>query len=119
LAVVSTLAFTAIGVATVLGLSTHDLVLMAVGVFVIVYVFGSAAALRLLARGTWAYRSAVVALVSSVALLATVGPSLLWPLGVASAALIYLQWRRWAASRSRAPVAAADQPDEVPVGRRR
>lgn len=120
LAVVSALAFTAIGVASVVGLGTHDLVLMTVGVFVIVYVFGSAAALRLLSRGTWAHRSAIVALISSVALLATVGLSLLWPLAVACAALVYQQWRRrWAARRSPAPVAAADHPEEVPVGRRR
>jgi hypothetical protein len=35
-----------------------------------------------------------VALLSSLALLVTVGPSLLWPLGVACAALAYLGLRR-------------------------
>jgi amino acid efflux transporter len=111
LAVVATLALTSLGVATAIGLGTRQLVLMTVGVFVIVYVFGSAAALRLLPRGTWAYRSAIVALASSLALLATVGPSLLWPLAVAVAALIYQRWR---SSSPAYPVEV-----EVPVGRRR
>jgi amino acid efflux transporter len=93
LAVVATLALTSLGVATAAGLGTRQLVLMTVGVFVIVYVFGSAAALRLLPRRTWAHRSAIVALVSSLALLAAVGPSLLWPLAIAVAALIYQRWR--------------------------
>jgi amino acid efflux transporter len=113
LAVVATLAFTSLGVATAAGLGTRQLVLMTVGVFVIVYVFGSAAALRLLPRGTWAYRCAIVALVSSLALLGTVGPSLLWPLAVAVAALVYQRWRR------PSPAAVPDYPADVPLARRR
>jgi amino acid efflux transporter len=97
LAGVATLASTALVAAAVFGLSTHQLVLLTTGAFVIVYVLGSAAAVRLLPRGTWSRRAAIVALVSSLALLATVGPALLWPLGVAALALVYLRWRRPAA----------------------
>jgi amino acid efflux transporter len=89
LAVVTAADFLALTVAAVAHLGTRQIILVTVGVFVIVYVFGSAAALRLLPRRTWAHRGAIVALVSSVALLATIGPSLLWPLGVAVAALVY------------------------------
>jgi amino acid efflux transporter len=99
-AVVAALAALSAGISAILGLSTTQLVLLTVGAFVIVYVLGTAAALRLLPRRTWARRGAVVALVSSLALLATVGWSLLWPLGVAGAALIYHR-RGLRASRSR------------------
>ena len=44
-------------------------VLLATGAFTVVYVVGTAAAIRLLPRGTWARRGAVVSFVSVVALL--------------------------------------------------
>jgi amino acid efflux transporter len=94
LGVVASLAGVALTTAAVLELGTAQLVLMTVGAFVIVYVLGTAAAVRLLDRGTWARRAAVVALISSLVLLLTVGRSLLWPIGVSIAALLYLAMRR-------------------------
>jgi amino acid efflux transporter len=88
-AVVASLATVSVTIATVLGLGTAQLVLLTVGAFVIVYILGTAAAIRLLPRRTWAHRGAIVALISSVALVPTVGWSLLWPLAVAAAALAY------------------------------
>jgi amino acid efflux transporter len=89
LTVVAVLASVSLGASALLGLGTAQLVLLTVGAFVIVYVVGCAAALRLLPRRTWARRGAVVALASSVVLLATIGWSLLWPVSVAAAALVY------------------------------
>ncbi len=108
LAVTSVLATTAVAVAAILGLGTRQLVVATIGAFVIIYVLGSAAALRLLPRRTWAHRGAVVALASSLVLLTTVGPALLWPLGVAVAALAYRAW-----ARRRGPAAADPDPGLV------
>jgi amino acid efflux transporter len=88
-AVTAALATLSLGCAAALKLGTAQLVLVTVGAFVLVYVLGSAAAVRLLPRHTWAHRAAVVALASSLALLPTVGLSLLWALAVAAAALAY------------------------------
>jgi amino acid efflux transporter len=88
-AVTALLATTSLGVAAVLKLGTAQLVLFAVGAFVLVYVLGSAAALRLLPRRSWAHRAAIVALASALALLLTMGWSLLWALTIALAALAY------------------------------
>ena len=62
-------------------------VLLATGAFTVVYVVGTAAAIRLLPRGTWARRGAVVSFVSVVALLLVNGS--LWTLAVAAAAVGY------------------------------
>jgi len=117
LAGVAVLAGTALAVAATFGLDTQQLVLLTTGAFVIVYVLGSAAAVRLLPRGSWSRRAAVVALISSLALLATVGPALLWPLGVAALALIYLwlRGRRRARTPEAVPVVAAEIPATAPV----
>ena len=61
--------------------------LLATGCFTLVYVLGTAAAVRLLPRGSWAWRGAVVALASVVALLAVTGLQVLWALGIAAASL--------------------------------
>jgi amino acid efflux transporter len=100
LAVIAGITTLSLTVAAVLDLGTAQLVLVTVGSFVLVYVLGSAAAIRLLPRRTWAHRGAVIALVSSVVLLATIGVSLLWPLTIAIAALIYLRLRPRPASPS-------------------
>ena len=70
-------------------LSVDALVLLTTGLLVLVYVLGSAAALRLLDRNSWAYRSAWLALIFDVALLALTGWYMLWPLGVALCAVLY------------------------------
>jgi len=102
IAVTAGLASLSLGIAAALNLGTAQLVLVTVGAFVLVYVLGSAAAVRLLPRGTWVHRGAIVALAASLALLPTVGPSLLWALTVAVAALAYHRWAR------RAPAVQAD-----------
>jgi amino acid efflux transporter len=75
-------------------LRVEALVLMTTGSFVVVYILGSAAALRLLDATTWGYRAALVALVFDVLLLATTGLYLLWSLGIAACAVIYLYMTR-------------------------
>lgn len=66
------------------------LVLMTTGAFVIVYILGTAAALRLLEAGTWGRRAALLALIFDVLLLATTGLYILWSLTIAACAVVYL-----------------------------
>jgi amino acid efflux transporter len=94
LALVSTLALVSLVATSVTGLGVHTLVLLTTGAFVLVYVLGTAAALRLLPRRTWGYRGAVVAFVLTVGLLVVTGWHLAWALGIAVAALIYQSYRR-------------------------
>ncbi|HXS21316.1 MAG TPA: amino acid permease [Steroidobacteraceae bacterium] len=66
------------------------LVLMTTGAFVVVYILGTAAALRLLEAGTWGRRAALLALIFDVLLLATTGWYILWSLAIAACSVIYL-----------------------------
>lgn len=75
------------------GIGTKSLVLMTTGSLVAIYVLGTAAALRLLPRGSAAHRCAAVAFVAVVGLLALTGWYLLWPLAIAACALGYLRLR--------------------------
>lgn len=75
-------------------LRVESLVLMTTGAFVIVYILGTAAALRLLEEGTWARRAAFLALIFDILLLATTRLYLLWSLGIAVCAVVYLYLRR-------------------------
>jgi amino acid efflux transporter len=75
-------------------LRVEALVLMTTGAFVVVYILGTAAALRLLEPGTWGRRAALLALVFDILLLATTGPYLLWSGGIAACAVIYLYLTR-------------------------
>jgi amino acid efflux transporter len=75
-------------------LRVEALVLMTTGAFVIVYVLGTAAALRLLDAGSWGRRAALLALIFDILLLATTGLYLLWSLGIAACAVIYLRLTR-------------------------
>lgn len=70
------------------------LVLMTTGAFVIVYILGTAAALRLLEAGSWARRAALLALIFDILLLATTRLYLLWSAGIATCAVIYLYLKR-------------------------
>lgn len=70
------------------------LVLMTTGAFVIVYILGTAAALRLLEPGSWGRRAALLALVFDVLLLATTGLYILWSFIVAACSLTYLHATR-------------------------
>jgi len=74
------------------------LVLMTTGAFVIVYILGTAAALRLLDAGSWGRRAALLALIFDVLLLATTGLYILWSVAVAACAVIYLYVTRGIAS---------------------
>lgn len=89
LSVVTALALLAVGVTTVLDLSLTANVLLATASFTVVYVIGTAAAVRLLPRRTWAHRAALVSLASTVVLLVVNGSHALWPLGVCVAAVVY------------------------------
>jgi amino acid efflux transporter len=88
LAVVSSLAAVALVIVALTGSSTRVMVLLTTGSFVLVYVLGTAAAIRLLPRG-WARGCAMVALVCVLGLLVLTGVYVLWAVGVALAALAY------------------------------
>ncbi|MEU0600066.1 amino acid permease [Streptomyces sp. NPDC006393] len=94
LAVVSGLSALALTVTTVAAVGPRPLVLLTTGSFVTVYALGTAAALRLLPRGTLSHRCALLALVAVAALLVMTGWYLLWPLTVTASALCYVRWRR-------------------------
>ncbi len=93
LAVVSLLTALSLGAVVVTGAGAEPLVHLTNGSLVAVYVAGSAAAVRLLPRGTHGHRAAVVSLVAVVLLLLASGPYLLWPLAVTAATLLYLRLR--------------------------
>jgi amino acid efflux transporter len=93
-AVISVLAALGMIAVTAAGVGPKPLVLLTTGSFVTVYALGCAAALRLLPRGTAAYRCAQVALVCVVALCAATGWFLLWPLVMSGCALLYLRVNR-------------------------
>jgi amino acid efflux transporter len=67
--------------------------LLTTGSFVLVYVLGTAAAVKLLPRRSAVHRIAVVALLASTALVAVTGVYVLYTLSVALAALIYVDRR--------------------------
>ncbi len=120
LAVVAGISSLAVVGAATFGITTREIVLLTVGAFVLVYVLGCAAAVKLLPRRTWAHRSALLALASSVVLLVMAGPYLLWPLSVAAIALVYVQWRlfvQWRRRRrargSTPPSAEIEEPSET------
>jgi amino acid efflux transporter len=116
LAVIATLSGASLVVAGALGVSTRSIVLLTTGSFVLVYVLGTAAAVKLLPRRSWSRRSAVIALASSLALLVMAGPYLLWPLGVAAVALAYRTWRSWRTRRT-APASAPPALESAPIMR--
>ena len=62
---------------------------MTTGAFSLVYLVGTASALRLLPRRTWAHRAALIALLAVVALLVLTGAYMVWALALAAAALAY------------------------------
>jgi amino acid efflux transporter len=89
LAAVSAGGALSLAVVTAAGVGVRPLVLLTTGCFVLVYALGTAAAIRLLPRGSVTRRSAFVALVAVAALLAATGVYLLWPLLLAAVALGY------------------------------
>ncbi|MEU9793346.1 amino acid permease [Streptomyces sparsogenes] len=111
LAVVSALALLSLLTVTVAHTDARPLVLLATGSFVTVYAIGVAAALRLLPRRGAIRAAALVALVAVAGLLLMSGRYLLWPLGVAGAALLYQRLR--GRKRARRTPEAAVTPLEV------
>ncbi|MGW2939242.1 APC family permease [Streptomyces sp. NPDC001156] len=99
LAVVTALSGLALVTTTAAGVGPSPLVLLTTGSFVTVYALGTAAALRLLPRGSLARRTAFLALVAVSALLVMTGWYLLWPLVVTVSALCYLRRRARADGR--------------------
>ncbi|HEX2499625.1 MAG TPA: amino acid permease [Actinomycetes bacterium] len=100
--VVSGLSSLALVLVAVSGVGVRPAVLLTTGSFVLVYVLGMAAAVRLLPRRTWTHRGALVALSSVLVLLVMTGVYVLWALVIALAALGYDQYRRSAGQRSAA-----------------
>lgn len=94
LAVVSVLSALMIAGVAVMHVDPKPLVLATTGSFVAVYALGTAAALRLLPRGSVAHGCALAALIAVVALCIATGWFLLWPLVVACCALSYLRLRK-------------------------
>jgi amino acid efflux transporter len=72
---------------------------MTTGAFTLVYVVGTAAACRLLPRGTWVRRGAALSFLATLTLLVLTGPQLLVPGLVALGALL---WSRRAPARAAA-----------------
>ncbi len=100
LSVVAGLGCVGLVIAAVSGVGARPLVLLTTGSFVLVYILGTAAALRLLPRGTWPHRAAIAALVAVAVLLLATGVYLLWTVVVSTAALGYERYRRRISSRS-------------------
>lgn len=93
LAVTAAASLTALAVSEALHLGLTPLMLLATGCFTLVYVLGTAAAVRLLPRATTARRLAAWALVSVLGLLVLNGVHVLWAVGVAALAVTYQWWR--------------------------
>ena len=83
-----------LAVITVGDLSLNAPLLMTTGAFTLVYVVGTAAALRLLPRGTWVRRGAAVGFVATLGLLALTGTHLLGPALIGVGALAWTAWHR-------------------------
>ncbi len=93
LALVAGLSALVMGVVLAARTGPTPLVMLTTGNFVLVYVLGTAAALRLLPRSDRAHRYARLSLVAVAGLLAAAGWYLLWPLLLATGALLYLRLR--------------------------
>jgi amino acid efflux transporter len=89
LVVTTVLSAAALVTTATLHIDVASVVLVATGAFTVIYVVGTAAAIRLLPRGTWSRRGAVVSFCSVVALLVVNGTHSAWTLAVAAAAVLY------------------------------
>lgn len=89
LVVTTVLSLTALLATAALHLEVVSVVLVATGAFTVIYVVGTAAAIRLLSRRTWAWRGALISFASVVALLVVNATHSAWTLGVAAAAVAY------------------------------
>jgi amino acid efflux transporter len=92
-----------LGVITVGDLSINAPLMMTTGTFTLVYAVGTAAALKLLPRGSWARRGAAVGFVATLALLAMTGAHLLGPALIGLGALLWTALRPAARPAASAP----------------
>jgi amino acid efflux transporter len=109
LAVNATMSFVSLAVVIATSFGPRPLVLLTTGLFVTVYAFGIAAAVRLLPRGSMAHAVAVLALGTVVLLVVTTGLYLACAVLVTAAALLYQRLR------GRRPAVAQPALDTVPV----
>jgi len=113
LSVIATLSALAVALDAAGALTAHESLLLTTGAFVLVYLLGTAAAIRLLPRG-WARRGALIALVSAAGLAAVTGWFMLWSLAIAAAALGYQTLRdRRAATVAPPPVPRSVIPGSI------
>jgi amino acid efflux transporter len=92
--------------------STDAILLMATATFSLLYVVGTAAALRLLPRRGAAWWCAAVSLVAALGLLVMTGPHMTGPVLAALGGLAWTTWRRRRASAAAAVIpAAAPEPE--------
>lgn len=94
LLITGALATTAQAVAAVCHLDVTDLVLLTTGAFTLVYILGTAAAVRLLPRRTPSWWTAIIALASVLVLAGLTRLHLLWTLAVAVGAYVYARRSR-------------------------
>lgn len=86
--VVTGLACLTLGITAVTGLELDVWLLLATSAFGVVYVLGTAAAVRLLPPG-WARRGAIVAVFASVVLALSIGLPMLWSAAICASSLTY------------------------------
>ena len=89
LLVVTAGSLTTLAVIGIVGARLESTLLVVTGAFTLVYVVGTAAALRLLPRSTAAWKCAAVSFVATVALLLLTGRHMLVTLGIAVGALVW------------------------------
>lgn len=94
LAVVTAGSMVSLAVIAVSGVTLEAPLLMITGAFTLVYVVGTASALRLLPRGTWVHRGAALSFLSTVALLFMTGTHMAGPALIAVGALLWTWWHR-------------------------
>ena len=94
LGVVTAGAMASLSVIAFSGVTLEAPLLMITGAFTLVYVVGTAAAIRLLPRGTWVHRGAVLSFAATVALLFMTGAQMAGPALVGAGALIWTWFRR-------------------------
>ncbi len=93
LAVFAGLTYLSLLAIVTLGVGIETLVRMTNSALVAVYVVGTAAAVRLLPRGTRGNQAAVLSLVTVLGLLVSSGWYLLWPAALGAGALLYRRFR--------------------------
>ncbi|GAB3146091.1 amino acid permease [Micromonospora sonneratiae] len=109
LLVLATLAGLFLAVVAVTGIGSTLLVRLTSASFTLVYVLGTAAAVRLLPRGSWSRRAAVLSFGAVTALLLMTGVYVLWTSTVAFAALVYASRRRGGRGATGLTVARPEQ----------